>query len=432
MNNPNVITPYGSQTVTWNGQPGSSGYTQDGAVTYQAGPAYDENIRQGEYDVKAQELEDFYLAKEAKHGVTEGRRTGSQSPGGLALQAELDALAPQSSNNTGGNQYTNPWTGEVMNGGTGGGGGTNSGGTGGGGNQQYQPTITQSLSPDQQAIFDSNERLQQGLLDTGEKQLGRVDAAFDTPWDTSNAPKVTNYGDMDNSNDVAEALRSRYQPEMDKREQQRMDTLLTQGHTRGGSAWDTEKTDLNQQRNDFELASIVQSESEKRQNDQLQHSIESSDRGRYIGEQAYDRNVPLNETNALRSGNQVQPYQYQGYQGANLAPAPLFDATLAAGNFAQQNYANQTQAQGGMMGGLGQLAMAGATAYASDRRLKENIKPVQKVGELMSYLFNYIGKPEQYIGFMADEIKKIRPDAVMEINGFDHVNYALYITKRTQ
>ena len=53
--------------------------------------------------------------------------------------------------------------------------------------------------------------------------------------------------------------------------------------------------------------------------------------------------------------------------------------------------------------------------------MKENIIPVKKVGELMAYLFNYIGKPGQYLGFMADEVKKIRPDAVMAVNGFDHV-----------
>ena len=39
------------------------------------------------------------------------------------------------------------------------------------------------------------------------------------------------------------------------------------------------------------------------------------------------------------------------------------------------------------------------------------------------YTFDYIwGEPS--IGVMADEVKTIRPEAVININGFDQVNYA--------
>jgi hypothetical protein len=77
---------------------------------------------------------------------------------------------------------------------------------------------------------------------------------------------------------------------------------------------------------------------------------------------AYNRNVPLNEVNALRSGNQIQPYQYQQYQPTGIQSAPLFDATLASGNFAQQNYQNEVGAYFNPIEGLFNVGAAYAGA----------------------------------------------------------------------
>ena len=64
-------------------------------------------------------------------------------------------------------------------------------------------------------------------------------------------------------------------------------------------------------------------------------------------------------------------------------------------------------------------------AKSSDRNLKENIK---KIGESISglgiYKFNYIGQTQKWIGTMADEVKKIKPEAVVLMkNGFQGVRY---------
>lgn len=74
------------------------------------------------------------------------------------------------------------------------------------------------------------------------------------------------------------------------------------------------------------------------------------------------RNQPLNEIAALMSGVQVNMPQFQGYQGANVAAAPVFGATQAAGDFAQRNYANQVGAYNAQMGLLGGLAGMAGTA----------------------------------------------------------------------
>ena len=71
-------------------------------------------------------------------------------------------------------------------------------------------------------------------------------------------------------------------------------------------------------------------------------------------------------------------------------------------------------------------SVASMVGAFSDRRLKENIK---KIGESISglgiYTFNYIGKATKYIGTMADEVLKVKPEAVSIIDGFMAVNYGL-------
>ena len=81
-----------------------------------------------------------------------------------------------------------------------------------------------------------------------------------------------------------------------------------------------------------------------------------------LAEQMALRAQPINEITALLGGSQVQMPQFQGYQGTQVAAAPLFAAQQAAGNFAQQNYGNQVSAYNAQMGLLGGLAGAGGMA----------------------------------------------------------------------
>lgn len=77
-----------------------------------------------------------------------------------------------------------------------------------------------------------------------------------------------------------------------------------------------------------------------------------------LAQQLALRSQPLNEIAALMAGAQVQIPQFQGYTGANVAPAPTFAATQAAGDFAQRNYQNQVNAYNARMGLYGSLGGA--------------------------------------------------------------------------
>ena len=69
------------------------------------------------------------------------------------------------------------------------------------------------------------------------------------------------------------------------------------------------------------------------------------------------------------------------------------------------------------------LGATGASFFASDAQMKENIKPVGTKNGLNIYEFNYLGQPTRWRGVIAQEVMKTRPDAVRERNGVLSVNY---------
>tara|TARA_R110000822_G_scaffold42820_7_gene116096 strand:+ start:294 stop:1775 length:1482 start_codon:yes stop_codon:yes gene_type:complete len=151
------------------------------------------------------------------------------------------------------------------------------------------------------------------------------------------------------------------------------------------------------------------------------------------------RNQPLNEISGLMGGSQIQMPQFQGYQGANVAPAPIFAGAQAQNAANMQNYgiqqsgANaQTAGLYGLLGaGAGALGTMGSTAAGSaalasmfsDRRLKSNIERVgtHPLG-IGVYEYDIFGKRQR--GVMADEVETIMPEAVIEHpSGYKMVNY---------
>src|SRR5690606_15172124 len=118
--------------------------------------------------------------------------------------------------------------------------------------------------------------------------------------------------------------------------------------------------------------------------------------------EAYFRSLPLNELNALRTGNQVSQPQFAGYAQQQTTGGPDILGAQQQ-QYAAQVAANNAQNAGmsGLFGGLGQLGQLGVAAYGagmfSDRRLKRNIRRVGKADNgLGIYAYQYIwGGPEQ-------------------------------------
>lgn len=85
------------------------------------------------------------------------------------------------------------------------------------------------------------------------------------------------------------------------------------------------------------------------------------------------------------------------------------------------NLAGRYGQQAGQQQLLGQLGTLGILAYAaSDRRLKENIKKLGSATEIIEQMdpvsFNYKSDGRSSIGFIAQDLQKILPEAVVEID----------------
>lgn len=79
-------------------------------------------------------------------------------------------------------------------------------------------------------------------------------------------------------------------------------------------------------------------------------------------------------------------------------------------------------AQGAFPGGM--QSLLAMLPMLSDRRAKENIEALAPLPNgLVLYRYNYVGQPTTHIGFMADEVEKLFPEAVIEINGVKFVDY---------
>lgn len=76
-------------------------------------------------------------------------------------------------------------------------------------------------------------------------------------------------------------------------------------------------------------------------------------------------------------------------------------------------------------GGGGASDMAKAAVILSDRRTKRNVVKIgSRPDGLNVYAYNYLWSDDPQIGVMADEVKQIKPHAVITLdNGLMAVNY---------
>ena len=89
----------------------------------------------------------------------------------------------------------------------------------------------------------------------------------------------------------------------------------------------------------------------------------------------------------------------------------------------QQIKAQGSAAKYGALGSIGGAAIG--ALLASDARLKENIEPVGKLDNgLTVYLFNFKGDKKKQIGLIAQEVKEVIPEAVVQgEDGYLRVDY---------
>ncbi len=193
----------------------------------------------------------------------------------------------------------------------------------------YTSTIT--LSPEQQAMYDTQVRSQTALGDLGEQQLGRITDAVSTPYSYGGLGGEISTEDIATQQANAEnAYMSRLNPQFAQDEEALRTRLINQGIGQGSQAYQREMDAFNQMKNDARSQAVLagQQYGGTAQNQALQRRVQS------IDEYNAQRNAPLNEYIGMTSGVQIKDpsFSSQGYQGAN---------TTDIAGLINQDYENQ-------------------------------------------------------------------------------------------
>ena len=297
--------------------------------------------------------------------------------------------------------------------------------TGGGWSQ------TMNLTPAAQKALDSQLALNQKYGDVANIGFDKARKIIESPQlDVSQLPeRAINVGQT-----AQDAILSRLQPNLDRQDEALRTRLANQGITLGSDAYGREMSQQAQASNDLQMQAALQG-----------ISLDQANRASALQEQAYLQDRPLNLINALRSGNQVNAPQFQQFAQQATTQGPNMLGAAQSQYQADKDAANASSAgSSGMMGGLlglggaavggmfggpggaklgGQLGSGLGSAF-SDERLKTNIKRIgtHPVG-VGIYEYDYIWGGGKQVGVMAQELEKVRPDAVFEVNGFKAVNY---------
>lgn len=372
-----------------------------------------------------------------------------------------------------------------------------------------QSTATQTLSPEQQKLYDTNTEAQTNLSGLARDQSARLGSLLGSPMDLSKAPGVSapnlrmgpgigsdgavwkgnglqhgnagklqyTYGDegsyADQRQRVEDALMARLNPQLERDKSSMETQLANQGISLGSAAYDRAQGNFGQQSNDARLGAILGAGEEQsrlagldyqraqfgnaaagqkfgqnlaqqqahnqavgqkfgQQLSKAQFANNTAQtafgndralRGDYMSEQYAQRALPINEISALLGGSQVTQPQF-----ANT-PTPQMPTTDLAGMIGQ-NYNQQLGAYqanqannpwSGVMGGL--FGLGQAKIMASDRRLKTEVERVGVWKGFPLYVFRYVWGGPKRLGVMAQDVLRVKPEAVVPMGDFLAVDY---------
>lgn len=198
-----------------------------------------------------------------------------------------------------------------------------------------------NLSPEVQALFDKGLMMQDISANIGLTAGGQIQDIFSTQFELDD---FEGYRE-----DVYDAMLSRLEEDIDKDWQSRNAELYAGGIGRGTEAYGWEQTQRDRTLNDARLQAY------KGATDQALR-----ERGQTVKEALLERNQPLNEYNAWRTGAQVDLPQFQpgGMQQTTAGPDYLGSA-MEQGQYDLAGYNADVMGQNALMSGLFSLGAGG-------------------------------------------------------------------------
>ena len=270
-------------------------------------------------------------------------------------------------------------------------------------------SIAESVSPVNQATYNA-----------GSAQRSVAGPTFQQGIDTSGIAAMPVNAGMTGQ----QAIMSRLQPQLTQNENATRQRLANQGLVTGGEAYENEMRTMGQNRNDLELQAAAQGinldammnqqgfgQAQARgqfgneaQQSQFQSALQNAGMGNTALQQDYQnqlaaqtaqnaaaaqnfnqqlgmaqfgntaqqqsldqqlalRNQPLNQITGLMSGSQIQMPQFQGYQGANIAAAPVYQGVQDTFSGQMDQYGIRQAAKNATTQGL--MSMGGSLGAAA-------------------------------------------------------------------
>jgi len=358
MSNPNMVTPFGNQTVTFSSPTLDQGAYQSALDKYNAG-AVDRNqyVRQGD-----------------PNGDTTTGASYFDQAGYDAANAKRGAAPVESAYMTGGGQ----------------------------------PTVTQTLTPQAQQTLDSQMRVQTALANLGETGIGNAQATLSKPFVPTTTDIQHGFGDPNSFNaqsgidtsgiakmpinagtTAQQLIMERLNPTIAAGDTSFKQALANQGLAPGTAAYDAAYRNRSNQINDLynqaalqginlDLTANQQGFNQQQARAGLYNQAMSQNFGQkqgaaqfantaqnqQLGQDLALRSQPINEVIGLMGGSQIQLPQFQGYSGAAVAPAPTFAGAQAQGQADMQRYginqAGNNATTSGLFGALASGAMLGS------------------------------------------------------------------------
>ena len=323
INNPNVVNPYGTQTVQW------GGFNQS---------AYDTAL--GKYNTDtaaAQAARDQLNALAAQPASGTAAETAARQKQIQELSSQINSYAGLTAPNRASSQF------QI---------------------DPNSPLVTQTLSPEQQALYNQQVGNQQGLGSLANQGIDAAKGIIGSKLDYAGVPAAPgDYNSLRNS--VYDAMMARPNQDIAVNRDNTNSDLIAAGIRPGSKAYDNKMNLIDRQENDARMQAIINAGNQTQQ----AYGMDMQSRQQGLAEQLAQRQVPLNEITALMSGSQVSnPFQVPGYaQNANVQAAPIYNAAQQAGQYGTDVYNAQQAARSNMNSGLvglgGTALMAGAMMF---------------------------------------------------------------------
>lgn len=251
-------------------------------------------------------------------------------------------------------------------------------------------SVTTTLSPESQRIYDMTRQAQGKYGEIGNAQLGAVQQSLSTPYQNpysdvtrdaigraaaaSAQPNNTDYSAI--RQEAIDAAMSRLNPSFARDEETMRARLLASGIGQGSKGWSAEYSDFNQGRNDARMQAIMNAEGltgQAIQQTGMLRQMPIQEAGQVVNlanagmtQGIAERTQPLNEAASLLSGQQVQMPGLMQVPQTQMAPTDVIGAhglSQQAQNAAYQGQMSAHNASLGGMYGLGSAAIMGAGMF---------------------------------------------------------------------